>query len=104
MTTPGLVNFRTVLRDHYSRALWFAKFSWRIQMNKRALILVVDDNPACRELLVGILELHGFRMIAATCGREAVELAITFQPGLVLMDLSMPGMNGFEATQAIHAH
>jgi len=73
-------------------------------MDKKALILVVDDNSECRELLVRILELHGFRTILATCGREAVELAIEFMPRLVLMDLSMPGMNGVEATKAIHAH
>ena len=73
-------------------------------MEKKALILVVDDNSGCRELLVGILELHGFQVIAATCGREAVKLAIAFEPELILMDLSMPGMNGYEATQAIHAH
>ena len=73
-------------------------------MDKKALILVVDDNSECRKLLVWILELHGFRTISATCGLEAVELAIEFQPRLVLMDLSMPGMNGYEATQAIHAH
>ena len=72
-------------------------------MDKKALILVVDDNLECRELLVWILELHGFRTISATCGHEAVELAIEFQPRLVLMDLSMPGLNGYEATQAIHA-
>ena len=47
---------------------------------------------------------HGFRTISATCGLEAVELAIEFQPSLVLMDLSMPGINGYEATQAIQAH
>jgi two-component system cell cycle response regulator DivK len=73
-------------------------------MDKKALILVADDHSGCRELLVGILELHGFRTIAATCGLEAVELAIAFQPGLILMDLSMPRMDGYEATQAIHAH
>ena len=73
-------------------------------MDKKALILVVDDNLECRELLVWILELHGFRTISATCGHEAVELAIEFQPRLVLMDLSMPGMNGYEATRAIHSH
>jgi CheY-like chemotaxis protein len=73
-------------------------------MDKKALILVVDDNLECRKLLVWSLELHGFRTISATCGLEAVELAIEFQPRLVLMDLSMPGMNGFEATQAIHTH
>ena len=73
-------------------------------MDKKALILVADDNSDCRRLLVWILELHGFRTISATCGLEAVESAIAFQPRLVLMDLSMPGMDGYEATQAIHAH
>src|SRR5262245_7891957 len=73
-------------------------------MDKKALILVVDDNVECRKLLVWILEEHGFRTISATCGLEAVKLAIEVQPRLVLMDLSMPGMDGFEATQAIHAH
>ena len=73
-------------------------------MDKKALVLVVDDNAECRKLLVWILQLHGFLTISATCGLEAVELAIKFQPELVLMDLSMPGINGHEATQAIHAH
>jgi CheY-like chemotaxis protein len=73
-------------------------------MDKKALILVVDDNSECSKLLVWILELHGFRTISATCGLEAVALAIESQPKLVLMDLSMPGMDGYEATQAIHAH
>ena len=73
-------------------------------MDKKALILVADDNSECRKLLVWILELHGFRTISATCGLEAVESAIAFQPRLVLMDLSMPGMDGYEATQAIHGH
>jgi CheY-like chemotaxis protein len=73
-------------------------------MDKKALILVVDDNAECRALLVSTLEAHGFRTISATGGLEAVELAIEFQPRLVLMDLRMPGVNGFEATQAIHAH
>jgi CheY-like chemotaxis protein len=59
-------------------------------MDKKALILVVADNSECRKLLVWILELHGFRTISATCGLEAVESAIAFQPRLVLMDLSMP--------------
>ena len=73
-------------------------------MDKKALILVVDDNSECRNLLVLTLELHGYQTISATCGPEAVELAIEFQPRLVLMDLNMPGMDGYEATQAIHAH
>ena len=73
-------------------------------MDKKALILVVDDNSECRAMLVWFLELHGFRTISATCGLEGVALAIEFQPRLVLMDLSMPDINGYKATQAIHAH
>ena len=73
-------------------------------MDKKALILVVDDNSECRKLLVWTLEQNGFQTISATCGLEAVELAIELQPSLVLMDLRMPGMNGFEATLAIQTH
>jgi CheY-like chemotaxis protein len=73
-------------------------------MDKKALILVVDDNAECRAMLVWTLEHHGFRTISATNGFEAVELAIESQPRLVLMDLRMPVVNGFEATHAIHAH
>src|SRR5262249_44826159 len=84
-------------------------FAFEIQylggfMDKKALILVVDDNADCRAMLVWTLERHGFRTISAINGLKAVELATTFQPKLVLMDLSMPGLNGYEATQAIHAH
>ena len=73
-------------------------------MDKKGLIQNVDDNAQYRELLVCILEQQGFRTISAKDGREAVELAIEYQPGLVLMDLNMPRMNGYEATKAIHAH
>ena len=72
-------------------------------MNKKALILVVDDNAEYRELLAWILERSGFETISAKSGRQAVELAIKCRPALVLMDLNMPGMNGYEAAQAIHA-
>jgi len=72
-------------------------------MNKKALILVVDDNAEYRELLAWILDRYGFETISAKSGREAVELAIKCRPAMVLMDLNMPGMNGYEATRAIHA-
>jgi CheY-like chemotaxis protein len=72
-------------------------------MNKKALILVVDDNADCRKLLVWLLERQGFYTISAKTGHDAVALAIRCQPHLVLMDLNMPGLNGYEATRAIHA-
>ena len=70
---------------------------------KKALILVVDDSAEYRQLLAWILDGYGFETISAKSGREAVELAIQCRPALVLMDLNMPGMNGYEATRAIHA-
>jgi CheY-like chemotaxis protein len=72
-------------------------------MDKKPLILVVDDNAEFRKLLIWTLEMHGFQTMSAEWGGEAVELAIEYQPELVLMDLNMPGMNGYEATRAIHA-
>ena len=70
---------------------------------KKALILIVEDNAECRDVLAWILEQHSFETISAKSGREAVELAIKCRPGLVLMDLNIPGMDGYEATRAIHA-
>jgi CheY-like chemotaxis protein len=72
-------------------------------MENKPLILVVDDNEGYRELTIWTLEMHGFQTMSAKCGLEGVELAIEHQPELVLMDLNMPGMNGYEATRAIHA-
>jgi CheY-like chemotaxis protein len=73
-------------------------------MDKKGLIQIVDDNAEYRALLAQFLEQHGFQTISAKDGREAVELAIEYQPELVLMDLNMPNMNGYEATRAIHDH
>ena len=70
---------------------------------RKALILVVDDNAKYREWLAWILERYGFETISGKSGWEAVELAIKRRPALVLMDLNMPGMDGYEATRAIHA-
>jgi CheY-like chemotaxis protein len=69
---------------------------------KKALILIVDDNADCRALLAWILERHGLVTISAKSGREAVELAVKCRPALVLMDLNMPDIDGYEAARAIH--
>ena len=61
-------------------------------MDKKALILVVDDNAEYRELVTWILEQYGFEAISTESGREAVELAVKRRPALVLTELIMPGM------------
>jgi twitching motility two-component system response regulator PilH len=72
-------------------------------VNKMAVnkILVVDDSPTERTFLGGLLTKAGFTVIYAESGEEAVETTKRDQPELVLMDVVMPGLNGFQATRAI---
>ena len=64
-------------------------------------VLVVDDSPTDTHVVTGILEKNGFTVITAASGEEAVEVTKAQKPDLVLMDVVMPGMSGFEATRAI---
>lgn len=65
------------------------------------LILVVDDNSADRTLMCRRLQRAGYDTMEAACGAAAVEMALAWRPDLVLMDLSMPGVDGLEAWRAI---
>ena len=60
-------------------------------------IMVVDDEPAIRELIVAVLEDEGYEAIGAGSGSRALELMPTERPDLVLMDIMMPEMDGREA-------
>lgn len=64
-------------------------------------ILVVDDTPQMLEMLAEMLARHGDRVITAPDGFQALDKFILEEPDLVLMDIVMPGMNGFEATRKI---
>jgi PAS domain S-box-containing protein len=66
-------------------------------------VLVVDDIPESRELLVELLGPVGFDMRAAANGKEAVETFGSWHPHLILMDMRMPVMDGYEATRRIRA-
>ncbi len=66
-------------------------------------VLVVDDSDANRQALKGILKEHGCRVATARDGREAVEAVAAAHPDIVLMDVSMPIMNGYEAVRRIKA-
>ncbi|ALG89944.1 MULTISPECIES: hybrid sensor histidine kinase/response regulator [Actibacterium] len=64
-------------------------------------LLVVDDNEINRDLLQAMLKRLGHQVTLATGGREAVALAENTRFDVILMDISMPGMNGIQATRAI---
>jgi twitching motility two-component system response regulator PilH len=66
-----------------------------------ALILVVDDSPTQALNLSNILEKHGHQVITAEDGLSGVETAKVEKPDLVLMDVVMPGLNGFQATRKL---
>ena len=59
-------------------------------------VLVVDDEPQIRRFLRTSLSAHGYRVIEASCGREALTLTATERPELVLLDLGLPDIDGLE--------
>lgn len=65
------------------------------------LILVVDDYQDAREMYAEYLQFSGFRVAEAKNGNEAVEKAFELRPDLILMDLSLPGKDGWEATREL---
>lgn len=66
-------------------------------------ILVVEDNEDNRDSLSRRLERRGFEVLIATDGRHGVEMATAEKPDLILMDMNMPEMDGWEATRKIKA-
>lgn len=70
-------------------------------MAETPLILVVDDVEDGRVLLTQILEHAGFRVAEAADGHQALDQAFTLRPSLILMDLSLPGVDGWEVTRRL---
>lgn len=69
----------------------------------KAKILVVDDEPSIVEIVASTLRYADFEVKTASSGAEAVGLVEAFAPDLVLLDVMMPGMDGFEAARQIRA-
>lgn len=64
-------------------------------------IMVVDDSPTERHVLNDFLTRNGFEVIIAENGEQAIEKAKAEKPDLILMDVVMPGVNGYQATRTI---
>jgi two-component system OmpR family response regulator len=67
-----------------------------------ARLLVVDDEPVILELLAGTLRFAGFDVLTAATGAEALRAAAVGRPDLILLDVMMPGSDGFEVIRRIH--
>lgn len=68
-----------------------------------ASVLMVDDTPANLELLSGMLKVRGYRVRAAISGKLALQAALNDPPDLILLDVNMPEMNGYEVCEKLKA-
>ena len=66
-----------------------------------AQILIVDDSPTEAHVLKGMLEKNGHQTFTAENGTEGIERAKELKPDVILMDVVMPGLNGFQATRQL---
>jgi CheY-like chemotaxis protein len=71
---------------------------------KLACVLIVDDDPATRALCSFNLQLEGLRVVEAEDGRDGLARARFEQPDLVLTDVMMPGLDGFQLAEALRLH
>ncbi|MFK8018046.1 MAG: response regulator transcription factor [Gammaproteobacteria bacterium] len=66
------------------------------------VVLIIDDSPTEVHVLKSALEQNGYSTLSADNGRAGVELAREALPDLILMDVVMPGLNGYQATRRLH--
>jgi two-component system cell cycle response regulator DivK len=71
---------------------------------KKELLLVVEDFEDSRFMMRRLFEMAGYRVLEASDGEQAVELALQKRPALILMDLSLPKLDGLAATRKIRQH
>lgn len=72
-------------------------------MTPRSLILVVDDMAETRRLMRRVLERGGLRVIEADTGEAALRMAAHHRPALIVLDLRLPGISGFDVARKIRA-
>ncbi|MFP5309183.1 MAG: response regulator [Actinomycetes bacterium] len=64
-------------------------------------VLVVDDDPLTREILATILDLEDYRVVLAEDGETALDLVAGGRPDVIVLDVMMPGLNGFEVCRRL---
>jgi CheY-like chemotaxis protein len=94
---------KPVDRDALVSRLTQYAFTTKVQQGE-IRVLVVDDEPANVELLEALLEPEGFKVLTASGGREGIEVASAQHPHLILLDLMMPGVSGFDVVEALRTN
>ncbi len=72
-----------------------------LQRGASGLVLVVDDNEDAAMMLSTLLELHGYRTSVAHDGPAAIAAAESLRPAMILLDIGLPGLNGFDVCQRV---
>ncbi len=75
----------------------------KTDISEKKTILIVDDNADNRELVVKVLKKNGYATIEAMDGEQAFDMAVSLKPDLILMDISLPKMDGYEVTRRLQA-
>ena len=105
MATTGRLRLRGGLSSPATRSLAASKKTGTPKRpagaHGRPLVLLVDDDADSREMYGQYLRAHDFQTVMATNGREAMALAELLPPHLVVMDLCMPHLDGWEATRSL---
>lgn len=73
-------------------------------MREQKTILVVEDEPMLLQNISSILELYGFKTLQATSGFDGIDKAIANMPDLIICDVMMEGMNGFEMIEKVRSN
>lgn len=69
-----------------------------------AVVLIAEDHEDSRDALRTLLDALGYRVLVAQNGAEAVDVALAERPDIILMDMMMPAVDGFQATRTLRAH
>ena len=72
-------------------------------MSEQKTILIIEDSELNQRLLEAVLKPHGYRLLTAEDGEQGIVLAQAERPDLVLMDVLLPGIDGYEATRQLRA-
>ncbi len=74
---------------------------YQVEKQNMAKVLIVDDSPTEVHIFSMALGDEGYQVVVATDGEEGVQKAMEEMPDLILMDVVMPGLNGFQATRKV---
>ena len=67
-------------------------------------VLLIEDNENNRYLATFLLEGHGYRVACASNGPEGIQAALEAEPDLILLDIQLPGMDGYDVARALRSH